>query len=80
MDERESGSLEMPRSMSPRMWCTTRVRSSTGYAAEVTPIRSIDKIMVGSGRRGPVTGKLQEELFAYVNGEREDIYHWLTYL
>jgi branched-chain amino acid aminotransferase len=52
----------------------------TGSAAEVTPIRSIDKIIVGSGRRGPVTGKLQEEFFAYVNGEREDTYHWLTYL
>jgi len=52
----------------------------TGSAAEVTPIRSIDKIIVGSGRRGPVTGKLQEEFFSYVSGEREDTYHWLTYL
>ncbi len=36
----------------------------TGSAAEITPIRSIDKITVGSGRRGPVTEKLQEEFFA----------------
>ena len=35
----------------------------TGSAAEVTPIRSIDKIIVGTGQRGPVTEKLQEEFF-----------------
>jgi branched-chain amino acid aminotransferase len=52
----------------------------TGSAAEVTPIRSIDKITIGSGRRGPVTRKIQEEFFSYVNGEREDAYHWLTFL
>jgi branched-chain amino acid aminotransferase len=52
----------------------------TGSAAEVTPIRSIDKIVIGSGRRGPVVKKIQDLFFAYVNGEREDTYHWLTYL
>ncbi|HEX2694398.1 MAG TPA: branched-chain amino acid transaminase [Acidobacteriota bacterium] len=52
----------------------------TGSAAEITPIRSIDRITVGSGRRGPVTEKLQEEFFAVINGSREDKYHWLTYL
>jgi branched-chain amino acid aminotransferase len=52
----------------------------TGSAAEITPIRSIDRITVGSGRRGPVTEKLQEEFFAVINGVREDKYHWLTYL
>jgi branched-chain amino acid aminotransferase len=52
----------------------------TGSAAEITPIRSIDKIVIGSGRRGPVVKKLQDAFFAYLNGEREDIYHWLTYL
>jgi branched-chain amino acid aminotransferase len=52
----------------------------TGSAAEITPIRSIDKITIGSGRRGPVVKKLQETFFGYLNGEREDTYHWLTYL
>jgi branched-chain amino acid aminotransferase len=52
----------------------------TGSAAEITPIRSIDRIPVGSGGRGPVTEKLQEEFFAVIKGVREDKYHWLTYL
>jgi len=52
----------------------------TGSAAEITPIRSIDRITVGSGCRGPVTEKLQEEFFAIISGAREDRHHWLTYL
>ncbi|MEW5902543.1 MAG: branched-chain amino acid transaminase [Acidobacteriota bacterium] len=52
----------------------------TGSAAEITPIRSIDKIAIGAGKRGPVVKKLQEAFFAYINGEREDTYRWLTYL
>ncbi len=52
----------------------------TGSAAEITPIRSIDKITIGSGERGPITKRLQKEFFAYINGEREDRYNWLTYV
>lgn len=52
----------------------------TGSAAEITPIRSIDKIEIGTGKRGPVTEKLQAAFFAYVQGEREDKYHWLIYV
>ncbi len=52
----------------------------TGSAAEITPIRSIDRITVGAGRRGPVTEKLQEEFFAVIHGSREDKRRWLTYL
>jgi len=52
----------------------------TGSAAEITPIRSVDHISIGSGRRGPVASKLQERFFAYVNGEIPDSYGWLTYL
>ena len=52
----------------------------TGSAAEITPIRSIDKITIGKGKRGPMTKALQQEFFAYINGEREDEYHWLTYI
>lgn len=52
----------------------------TGSAAEITPIRSIDRIIIGAGKPGPVVKKLQKEFFAYVNGEREDKYGWLTYI
>jgi len=52
----------------------------TGSAAEITPIRSIDKIDIGSGKRGPITERLQKEFFAYINGERGDRHKWLTYI
>jgi branched-chain amino acid aminotransferase len=51
-----------------------------GTAAEVTPIRSIDKIQIGSGRRGPVTEALQRAFFAVINGETPDTHGWLTYV
>ena len=50
----------------------------TGTAAEVTPIRSVDHIVIGAGRRGPITAKLQSEFFRIVSGEIPDRYHWLT--
>jgi branched-chain amino acid aminotransferase len=50
----------------------------TGTAAEITPIRSIDKIPVGIGRRGPVTAALQEAYFAHVEGRVEDRHGWLA--
>ncbi len=52
----------------------------TGSAAEVTPIRSIDRITIGEGHRGPVTEKLQTRFFEYVNGELPDTHGWLTYV
>jgi branched-chain amino acid aminotransferase len=52
----------------------------TGSAAEITPIRSVDKITIGNGSRGPVVKRLQDEFFGYINGERKDKYHWLTYV
>ncbi len=52
----------------------------TGSAAEITPIRSVDKITIGNGRRGPVVKRLQDEFFAYINGEKKDKYRWLTYV
>jgi len=48
----------------------------TGTAAEVTPIRSIDRIEIGAGSRGPITEKIQSRYFEYVNGEREDVHGW----
>jgi branched-chain amino acid aminotransferase len=50
----------------------------TGTAAEITPIRSVDRIAVGQGRRGPITERLQREFFAIVNGTAPDRYGWLT--
>ncbi len=52
----------------------------TGSAVEIAPIRSVDKITIGNGSRGPVVKRLQDEFFAYINGERKDKYHWLTYV
>jgi branched-chain amino acid aminotransferase len=52
----------------------------TGTAAEVTPIRSIDRIKIGEGKRGPLTEKLQKRFFEYVNGDCEDIYGWHDYI
>jgi branched-chain amino acid aminotransferase len=49
----------------------------TGTAAEVSPIRSVDKIKIGSGRRGPVTTALQQAFFDYVRGVVPDRYNWL---
>ncbi|MGH9456739.1 MAG: branched-chain amino acid transaminase [Thermoanaerobaculia bacterium] len=50
----------------------------TGTAAEVTPVRSIDRIPVGAGRRGPITERIQTHFFDYVAGKVEDRYGWLT--
>ena len=50
----------------------------TGTAAEVTPIRSVDKISVGKGTVGPITKAIQKEFYAIVKGEKPDKYKWLT--
>jgi branched-chain amino acid aminotransferase len=50
----------------------------SGTAAEITPIRSVDRIPIGKGRRGPITERLQKEFFALVNGRKPDRYGWLT--
>jgi len=49
-----------------------------GTAAEITPIRSVDKIQVGPGRRGPVTAAVQKAFFDYINGVVPDRHNWLT--
>lgn len=50
----------------------------TGTAAEITPIRSVDRIPIGSGRRGAVTAALQKAFFEYVEGRVEDRFGWMT--
>jgi branched-chain amino acid aminotransferase len=52
----------------------------TGTAAEVTPVRSVDKIQVGSGKRGPVTQRIQSRFLEIVRGAAEDPHGWLTYV
>ena len=50
----------------------------TGTAAEITPVRSVDKVPVGSGRRGPITRRLQDEFFGITEGRIPDRHGWLT--
>jgi len=50
----------------------------SGTAAEITPIRSIDRIKIGSGRRGPIAERLQHEFFGVINGSRPDEHGWLS--
>ncbi len=50
----------------------------TGTAAEVTPLRSVDRIPVGNGKPGPITRQLAEEYFGIVNGTVPDRFNWLT--
>jgi branched-chain amino acid aminotransferase len=52
----------------------------TGTAAEVTPIRSVDRIAVGSGRRGPITERIQQAFFGLFDGRTEDQWGWLDYV
>jgi branched-chain amino acid aminotransferase len=52
----------------------------SGSAAEITPIRSVDKIKIGAGKRGPITEELQKEFFGIVSGKKKDKYEWLTYI
>ena len=50
----------------------------SGTAAEVTPIRSVDRIVVGPGHRGPITEKIQKRFFDIVEGKKADDFGWLT--
>jgi len=50
----------------------------TGTAAEVTHLRSVDRILVGDGSMGPITSALHEEFFAIANGLKPDRHNWLT--
>ena len=50
----------------------------TGTAAEVSPIRSVDKIKVGNGSVGPITKTIRSEFFAIVEGKKADRHNWFT--
>jgi branched-chain amino acid aminotransferase len=49
-----------------------------GTAAEVTPIRSVDRVQVGEGKPGPITLAVQEQFMGIATGRLEDRYGWLT--
>jgi len=50
----------------------------TGTAAEVTPIREVDRRVIGQGKPGPVTELVKDRFFAAVRGEDQSFRHWLT--
>ncbi|MGH2452734.1 MAG: branched-chain amino acid transaminase [bacterium] len=50
----------------------------SGTAAEVTPVRSVDRVPVGAGRRGPITARLMEAFFGVAEGRHPDTHGWLT--
>ncbi len=52
----------------------------TGTAAEITPIRSVDRIPVADGKPGPITLEIQREYMGIANGSRPDRYGWLTHV
>ena len=51
-----------------------------GTAVEVTPVRSVDRVTIGRGRRGPITQALQERFYQVVTGQAEDKWGWLQYV
>ena len=50
----------------------------SGTAAEITPIRSVDRVKIGAGSRGPVTKSVQDEFFAITSGKTPDRHGWLS--
>jgi branched-chain amino acid aminotransferase len=50
----------------------------SGTAVEITPVRSVDRITIGKGKRGPVTEKIQKEFYGIVEGKIADRHEWLT--
>jgi branched-chain amino acid aminotransferase len=52
----------------------------TGTASEVTPVRSIDRLVIGNGKRGPITTQIQQRFLELAQGKIDDPYGWLTYV
>jgi branched-chain amino acid aminotransferase len=50
-----------------------------GTAVEITPIRSVDRVTVANGTRGPLTKRIQDEFFAITSGEKPDRHNWLAH-
>lgn len=75
---REAGLTVVEQRIPRELLYTASEAFFTGTVAEVTPIRSIDGMTVGSGARGPITKVLQERFFTIARGEVEDTRGWLT--
>jgi branched-chain amino acid aminotransferase len=67
---------EMPREM---LYTADEIFLS-GTATEVAPIRSVDRIEIGNGKRGPITQQIQQRFLDTVHGRIEDTHGWLTYV
>ena len=67
---------EMPREM---LYVADEIFLS-GTATEVAPIRSVDRIDIGTGKRGPITQQVQQRFLDTVHGRVEDTHGWLTYV
>jgi branched-chain amino acid aminotransferase len=52
----------------------------TGTAVEITPVRSVDRLNIGSGKRGPITETLQKAFFGLFTGKTQDKWGWLDYV
>jgi branched-chain amino acid aminotransferase len=52
----------------------------TGTAAEISPIRTVDGVKIGAGKRGPITTEIQKAFFGLFSGETEDRWGWLEYV
>jgi branched-chain amino acid aminotransferase len=52
----------------------------TGTAAEITPIRSVDRMKIGEGKPGPVTKRVQQAFFNITSGRAPDKFGWLTHV
>ena len=64
-----------------KAWCLFLVAGLVaGTASEVTPVRSVDRITIGSGRRGPVTEQIQRRFLDVVHGRVADRHGWLTHV
>lgn len=50
----------------------------SGTAVEVTPVRSVDRIQIGSGGRGPITKRIQDQFFGIIRGDLPDTHGWMT--
>lgn len=67
---------EMPREM---LYTADEIFLS-GTATEVAPIRSVDRIQIGNGKRGPITQQVQQRFLDTVHGRIDDAHGWLTYV
>jgi branched-chain amino acid aminotransferase len=52
----------------------------SGTASEVTPVRSVDRLAIGNGKRGPITTQIQQRFLDLAQGKIDDPYGWLTYV